>query len=321
MLALHYLKKSFTIFIRLLLICAAIIPSVAFPGGSDGVPFTPNTFDVEIATMSRNDLHVYSQNHRYTELGLYRDFPFTTNVYATLGNRARLRSIDVSIKVKSHHTETSFQPVFSVSPRADRNNQPSGVTDFPAVGRMGWLHKRADLNHRVLARLSIEACRQNADSWVNAGNSIDGHFSQDHILPLSFEYRLKLNSWWFNRDPNTRLTQENSGTYTRLVHTERNIVCHNNTARAPRPPSNQFVVHQIKFDFSPPVINKPGQCRVSGKYEFRTNTPHKLIRFKIVHEHNRQDYDYVNYNNRTTYPSVISADENGVARYVGLSSS
>ncbi|MEE9331143.1 MAG: hypothetical protein V3U89_02825 [Methylophilaceae bacterium] len=314
MLAQHYLKKSFTIFIRLLLICAAIIPSVALSGGSDGVPFTPNTFDVEIATMSRNDLHVYSQNHRYTELGLYRDLPFTTNVSAALGNRARLSSIDVSVKAKSIFNETSFQPVFSVSP-AVNGHQPGELTDYPSTGRMSWLHQRADLDHRVLARFAIEACRQNADSWVNGGNSIESHFSRDHILQLNFEYRLKLNSWWHNRHPNTRipLTQENSGTYTRLVRTEKNIVCHSNTARAPRPPSNQFVVHQVKFNFYPPRIKKPGQCRVGGRFEFRTNTPHKLIRFKIVHEHNRQDYNYVNYSNRTTRPSVISADENGIA--------
>ena len=275
----HFLLTISTASIHLLLICVAISPSLSFSNDSDGYPFTPNAFDVELAPPELPEQHVYSQNHEYTEFGRYRDIPFNTHVYAFLSNDARLSSIDVSVKMKSPYAESTFQPIFSITPPRDSypyHRDPN----FPAVGRLQFLSKRGDLNHRVFAAYAIEACQKNADDWIDAGRPAEEHFSQDHILPLDFKYQLQLNRY-SSETYRPQRSQENSGTHIRTVRNVGRIICHSNADRSPRPPSNQYVVHQVKIDYLD-VENTQDRCGVlRGRIEIKTNKPNWQIHFAV----------------------------------------
>jgi hypothetical protein len=273
MLTMLNLKDVLRALCTAILMCGLVSPITIFANDSDGTRFSPNSFDVELNTMSSADLNVYSQGNTYNEFGLYRDLPFTTNISANLGFYNKVRTIDVAVKVKTVNAESSFQPAFSVSPSIEGG--------FPVSGQMSWLHYRTDLNHRALAGFAIEACQKNADSWVAAGNSLEGHFSTDHILPIAFLYKLKLNAFY---TPSYRPTStpENDGTYTQIVRLEKNIVCHRNTARTPRPPFNQYVVQEVKVNYSR-VKQTQDKCGYfDGHVTIRTNQANQVIPYSVV---------------------------------------
>ena len=108
MLGQSYSSISFAIVIRLLLTGIVMIPTTLYANDSDGMPFTPNSFDITLEDIRVNDLHVYSQNHEYTDLDLYDDYGFAINVDAFIGSYNLLSSIDVTVKARSSRVESSF---------------------------------------------------------------------------------------------------------------------------------------------------------------------------------------------------------------------
>ena len=304
MLGQSYSSISFAIVIRLLLTGIVMIPTTLYANDSDGMPFTPNSFDITLEDIRANDLHVYSQNHEYTDLDLYDDYGFAINVDAFIGSYNLLSSIDVTVKARSSRVESSFRKLARLPVRLRHRSE--GNPRYPIRGAITW-SARGAINHRTLAGFAIEACQQNADSWVRAGNSIEGHYARDHTLPLELVYHLQLNPW-----STYRSSPQDSGTHTQSVRTGRNIICHGNDATARPPPPSQFIIRHIKFEFSSKVL-RPGECQLEGTFVFKTNTPRRLIHFNVFHQHNRQDYNYANLGLARNYPSVISTDEKGIA--------